>query len=99
MKSSFETYDEAVDELIRLNKDAHAKGLYVAFSGQAYIFGVIDPSLPYGVIRNGDGRLYDILKPDERIKHPLPEGYRPGALRAQIIQEDAMSDADMAGRY
>lgn len=80
-------YDKAVDELIRLNRDARTHGSYVAFSGPGYIFGQIDPALPYGVIRNGDGRLFDILPPHERAEHPLPAGYCAGQLRAEVVLE------------
>ena len=83
-------YDAAIDMLIRWNADLRPKGLFAAFSGSSgFMIGLIDPDLPYGVIRNGDGRLYDVLTPDEREAHPLPEGYRQAEIRAQVIKVDA----------
>ena len=81
------TYDDDIDELIKLNREAREIGMYVAFSGPAYIYGNIDPDLPYGIIRNGDGVFYDTLTPGERAEHPLPANYRPGQYRAMVIKD------------
>ncbi len=80
-------YNKDIDELIRANAVARLIGEYVAFSGPAILTGSIDPDLPYGVIRNGNGTLYDVLLPDERAKNPLPDGYHPGKMRAVVIKD------------
>jgi len=66
-------FEQQIDELKRMN---HPVGkVRVAFSGPALLIGPTDPTLPYGVIRNGDGRLFDILYPHERAARPLPDGF------------------------
>lgn len=83
-------YDKDIDTLIEENRKLRPDGMYVAFSGSTgFIIGPIDSSLPYGVIRNGDGKLYDVLTPEERVDHPLPPEYKPGEYRARVVKVDA----------
>jgi hypothetical protein len=86
--SMTDQYDQDIDKLIAWNRDLRPRGLFAAFSGSSgFILGQIDPDLPYGVIRNGDGRLYDVLEPAERQENPLPEGYHAGEFRALVIKD------------
>ena len=79
------TYDEAVEQLRQWNREMPRTGYYAAFSGPGIIVGKVDPTLPYGVVRNGDGRLFDVLYPHERADHPLPDGWR--AHGAEVEKE------------
>lgn len=68
--------DEQVLTLRENNRKLRKHGMYFAFSGPAQAIGGLDPDWPYGVIRNGDGRMLDILYPEERAETPLPDGWR-----------------------
>lgn len=69
-------YDEDMQRLIEWNRKAREVGFCVGYSSSGFTFSYIDPTLPHGVIKNGDGRYFDVLEAVERAEYPLGEGWR-----------------------
>lgn len=68
-------HEVSMNQLRDAYKSLYKSGFYIAFSGGGLVVEHLDPTLPYGVIRNGDTRLLDVLYPDERKAEPLPDGW------------------------